>query len=408
MNLSSAISERLWIAIQGTYEAGNYSGAILDSIYFLSDVIRDKSGLESDGLQLVGAAFSGTNPIVKVNSLHTPSDQDEQKGVHYLLMGLYSAIRNPRSHGRQSDTVEVADAIIHFVDYLLGLIDKARSPFDADQTIGKVFDPYFGQSEKYADALVAKVPVRKLLDILIQVFHRRTEAPGKNIELFIKSVLKILNEDEQSGFWQVVSEALENATADSEFRTIIQIAQNDWEKISEIARLRTEHRLIESIREGEFNQIKRTCTKGALGTWVTGIADKMELKEDYAAAVITRLGSDSPVARAYIYEYHFQALRRIHQTPGPSVLICLKMLLRQHDQSTYNALSFVGEEVFADESDEKWIAALKDAYARFQFAGETYSSASSVASFDQRPPAPGGAPDDYAQQIEISDDDIPF
>ena len=84
------------------------------------------------------------------------------------------------------------------------------------------------------------------------------------------------------------------------------------------------------------------------------------------------------------------------------------MLLRQHDQSTYNALYFVGEEVFADESDEKWIAALKDAYARFQFAGETYSSASSVASFDQRPPAPGGAPDDYAQQIEISDDDIPF
>jgi len=34
------------------------------------------------------------------------------------------------------------------------------------------------------------------------------------------------------------------------------------------------------------------------------------------------------------------------------------------------------------------------------------SSASSAASFDQRPPA--GAPDDYAQQAEISDDDIPF
>ncbi len=74
-----------------------------------------------------------------------------------------------------------------------------------------------------------------------------------------------------------------------------------------------------------------------------------------------------------------------------SVLICLKMLLRQHDRPTYNALSFVGEDVFADESDEKWIAALKDAYARFQPAGETYSSA-----------------DDYAQQTEISDDDIPF
>ncbi|MGO9776711.1 MAG: TIGR02391 family protein [Terracidiphilus sp.] len=391
MNLSSTINERLWHSVRATYEAGNYSGAILDSIYFLSDVIRDKSGLESDGVQLITSAFSGANPIIKINGMHTQSDQDEQQGMHLLLMGIYRAIRNPRSHEKRSDTPEVADSIILFVDYLLSLIDKARSPFDADQTIGKVFDPLFGQSEKYADLIVARVPVRKLLEILIQIFHRRTESPGKNVELFIKSALKTLSDEEQSSFWQVVSESLENATTDSVFRTIIQIAQNDWEKISEIARLRTEHRLIESTREGEFDQIKRTCTKGALGTWVIGLTDKMELKEDYAAAVITRLESASPAARAYVYEYHFQALRRIRQTPGPSVLICLKMLLRQHDRPTYNALSFVGEDVFADESDEKWIAALKDAYARFQPAGETYSSA-----------------DDYAQQTEISDDDIPF
>jgi single-strand DNA-binding protein len=36
------------------------------------------------------------------------------------------------------------------------------------------------------------------------------------------------------------------------------------------------------------------------------------------------------------------------------------------------------------------------------------SSGSSAASFDQRPPATAGAPDDYSQQAEISDDDIPF
>jgi|CZKF01.1.fsa_nt_gi single-strand DNA-binding protein len=36
------------------------------------------------------------------------------------------------------------------------------------------------------------------------------------------------------------------------------------------------------------------------------------------------------------------------------------------------------------------------------------SSSSSAASFDQRPPAAAGAPDEYSQQAEISDDDIPF
>ncbi len=35
-------------------------------------------------------------------------------------------------------------------------------------------------------------------------------------------------------------------------------------------------------------------------------------------------------------------------------------------------------------------------------------SASSAASFDQRPQATAGGPDEYSQQAEISDDDIPF
>jgi single-strand DNA-binding protein len=35
-------------------------------------------------------------------------------------------------------------------------------------------------------------------------------------------------------------------------------------------------------------------------------------------------------------------------------------------------------------------------------------ASTSTASFDQRPPAAAGTPDDYVQQTEISDDDIPF
>jgi uncharacterized protein (TIGR02391 family) len=378
LNLSSTINERLWTAIRGTYEAGNYSGAILDSIYFLSDVIRDKSGLESDGLQLVGSAFSGANPIIKINSLHTQSDQDEQKGIHFLLMGIYSAIRNPRSHEKRIDTVETADAIIYFVDYIHGLIDKARSPFDADEVLRKVFDPLFGQSEKYADLIVGKVPARKLLDILIQVFHRRTEPPGRNVELFIKSSLKVLNDVELYSFWQVVSESLENATTDAEFRTVISIAQNDWEKIAEIARLRAEHRFIESIREGEYNNIKKVCTKGSLGTWATRIVDKMDLNQEYRLAVASRLMSIIPAARAYAYQYHFDTYRRLQTVPWLPVLNSLKRYLKEQDQMTYNALIFVEGDIFASETDEKWIAALKEDYAAF------------------------------VPNVELSDDDIPF
>ncbi len=40
--------------------------------------------------------------------------------------------------------------------------------------------------------------------------------------------------------------------------------------------------------------------------------------------------------------------------------------------------------------------------------GRAASSSSSTASFDQRPQAAAGGPDEYAQSAEISDDDIPF
>src|ERR1017187_9139148 len=112
MNLQTSISARLWAAVQTTYEAGNYTGAILDSIYFLSDLIRNKSGLDSDGNALVGAAFGGANPIIKVNPLQTDTDRDEQRGIEQLLRGVYTAIRNPRSHDKRSDSAEQADVIV--------------------------------------------------------------------------------------------------------------------------------------------------------------------------------------------------------------------------------------------------------------------------------------------------------
>lgn len=364
MNLSSIVDERLWLAVRSTYEAGNYSGAILDSIYLLSDVIRDKSGLQSDGTQLVNAAFSGANPIVKVNSLHTQSDQDEQKGVHLLLMGIYSAIRNPRSHEKREDTTETADSIIHFVDYLLRVIDKARSPFDVGHIISRVIDYHFGHSEKYADLIVAKIPVRKLLEVLILVFHRRMDIPGKNLGYFVRSALKVLTDDERQAFWQIVSEALESANSDTEFRAILQIACEQWDKVSDIARLRTEHRLITSVREGEYDSGKQSILKGSIGTWARRIASKMELKDDYAIAVYSRIMTDSVSARAYGLEFHFDAMRKIKDKPWPKLIEHLNSLLAEHDQQTYNSLAFLEFDEIAAESP-LWADQLRDSYKAF-------------------------------------------
>src|SRR6267378_4230148 len=108
MTLEASLDERLWAAIEASYSVGNYSAAILDSLHFLSELIRTKSGLESDGHQLVGDAFGGPDPVIKINSLQTDSERNEQKGVEFLLRGLYTGVRNPRSHEKRVDTIDTA------------------------------------------------------------------------------------------------------------------------------------------------------------------------------------------------------------------------------------------------------------------------------------------------------------
>jgi uncharacterized protein (TIGR02391 family) len=154
MSLSGSIDERLWAAVQAAYDTGNYSGAIVDSVFYLSELIRNKSGLDSDGNALIGSAFGGQNPIIKVNSLYTESERDEQRGIEQLLRGIYTAIRNPRSHEKRTDSAETADILITFIGWVASLIDKSKSPFDTQQIIGSVFDRHFAQNERYADLLV--------------------------------------------------------------------------------------------------------------------------------------------------------------------------------------------------------------------------------------------------------------
>ena len=202
MSLSTSIDSRLWASIQNAYEAGNYTAAILDSVHYLSDLIRSKSGLDSDGHALVGEAFGGEVPIIKVNALHTDTEKNEQKGIEFLLRGVYTAIRNPRSHEKHSDSCEVADVIISFINYLAGLIDKSRSPFDKKQIVERVFDKHFAQSDKYADLIVGKIRQRKRLEVALEIFARRTEGTTRSFVLFIRAALRKLSAEEQITFWQ--------------------------------------------------------------------------------------------------------------------------------------------------------------------------------------------------------------
>jgi len=139
MDLRTHIKPDLWKAVESTYQNGNYAHSIVDAMHYLSDFLREKTGVEGDGASLVGQALGGDPPRLRVNKLQTDTEKSIQKGLEQLLRGLYMAVRNPRSHEQWEDSKETADSIIYFINHLLAILDKSEEPFTVDGFVARVW-----------------------------------------------------------------------------------------------------------------------------------------------------------------------------------------------------------------------------------------------------------------------------
>jgi uncharacterized protein (TIGR02391 family) len=75
--------------------------AVLEAAKSVAQKIRDKSGLTSDGADLVDDAFGigkKQYPILAFNSLLTDSEKSEHTGLINLMKGFFGTFRNPTAH----------------------------------------------------------------------------------------------------------------------------------------------------------------------------------------------------------------------------------------------------------------------------------------------------------------------
>jgi uncharacterized protein (TIGR02391 family) len=77
----------------------NYFHAVFEACKGLAQRIRDLSGVQADGSDLVDKVFSIQKPILAINSLRTETERSEHKGFALLLKGCFSGVRNPLAHG---------------------------------------------------------------------------------------------------------------------------------------------------------------------------------------------------------------------------------------------------------------------------------------------------------------------
>lgn len=316
MTVRNEIDVELWEVIQKNYESENYTGSILDAIFKLTDTIRNKTGLEGDGASLIGQAFGGEDPRIKLNKLQTDSEKDIQKGVQEIIRGIYSGIRNPRSHDAMTDDKLSADAIIIFVNYLLKLIDQSKLRFSEEEFLTRIFDKYYVKTDEYSDLLVQDIPKRQRANIAIQTILNRNEGDIYALGYFLKALLSQLESADLSRVYKVVSDELRATTDYKDIRYLVHICPGEyWDKIEPVVRIRIETILYEDFSNGTYDELTNTCGEcGALATWITQ-EHLMRFGKlvQWTRQTVELIESDNAEAVAYVKHYFWDKICDINR-----------------------------------------------------------------------------------------------
>lgn len=362
VNLETRLPDPLWEAVRANYEKRNFTGAILDAFYFLSELLRNKSGTEGDGASLIGQALGGAAPKIKLNRLQTESEQNVQRGMEQLLRGLYQFVRNPRSHDKVADSEDDAQTLIMFVGYLVRQIDLAKAQFSRPDFVRRVLDPDFVPQERYSELLVSDIPLRARLDVFFDLYRESESWKPEHMRLFLKVLLGQLSDDEIRQICEALTEDLATTEAESTVRVVLgSFPPSLWPRIGEAARLRVENKVIRSVRDGRVESSSERCRGGVLGTWSTGIFPVMTLKREMIDAIAGKIWSRSSEELAYVFRYLFNSLQNLSEAVPPRIAAALCSRLKAGDADVHGQLAFA-----PPWDEEIWPEELKKAYSSFQ------------------------------------------
>lgn len=311
MELRNEIDLDLWNAIKKKYEVEDYTGSIIDAFLSLTETIRNKSGLEGDGSSLIGQAFGGDNPRIKLNKLQTDSEKDVQRGIQDLLRGLFASIRNPRHHDISNDDKSTADSIIVFVDYLLKIVDQSKRSFDENEFLSRIFDDYYVKSKEYSKLLVKEIPIRQRVNIATIVIKNRSDGDIYSLGHFLSALFDELNDAERARVSKVLSDELKMATDKNDIRYLLHLCPGKyWILLDDAVRLRTEEILFDDFNNAIYDPDKKECGKtGWLATWITSdhLAHFRQLTK-WTQAAISMLNSGDEGKVAYVYRFFWYSI----------------------------------------------------------------------------------------------------
>lgn len=307
----------------------------------MSDVIRARTDLHSDGTALAGQAFGGKSPKLSLNKLQTETDRSIQAGVEQLLRGIYQAIRNPRSHGRIEDTQADADALLVFVNYVLGLIGHAKTSFSLEETVARVLDEDFVPNKRYAELLVEEIPTRQRLQVGLETLELRAQAISERLVFFFQALLERLSTYDRAELFAALSGELRDSSGEDSLRMVLQILRPEqWPELTEVARLRSEHRLLKNFRAGLADIESGKCLAGELATLAIPFWPHFTLKNEFMEAAIDGLSASRPEALEYARSFALGHLSSLADKPPWQLQTTIANRIKDGDESVYLIVKF--------------------------------------------------------------------
>lgn len=111
--------------VRRLFDDGHFAEATFHAFKYLDKQVQKHSGMSESGFKLMMGAFDESCPKLKLTSLKTESEKDEQKGFRFLFAGGVSAIRNPRGH--EYTVVDGPDTCLDHLTFISMLLRRLEA-----------------------------------------------------------------------------------------------------------------------------------------------------------------------------------------------------------------------------------------------------------------------------------------
>lgn len=321
------IREDLYKAIKSHYEQGDYTEALRDAMFFIRDLLQEKSGLENkDNTELIEASLLGKNAAIKINKYETKSEVNFQEGVGFALKGLVMHLRNPISHDRIEYSEQDADAQILYINYLVNQIDKSSGRQLITDWMEYLHGSNFTSSKVFAQELIKELPKKQQYDLLVNIWRDRSSFEPHSINNFIDELVDKLSSQEKTSFINIMNTELINCSGDRELSMMFNFfAKHFYVYLKKIVKIHIEDIVKEGIENGICIDGKSKGNNAATATWAEDYINNFFTKEEIIKVIRKRFLS-SQESSEYIRKFFSDYV----DLEDPETLNDLKESIKQH------------------------------------------------------------------------------